>query len=110
MADVIRVIVGDELPLIQLALTNEDTGAVIDLSAGTTSVSVKFYLAATTTVLSTISCSKVTDGSDGLVNFNFAGGVLDVDAGAYEGEIEIDFNGSVHTVYEVLRFRVRAGV
>ena len=45
---------------------------------------------------------------DGKVQFNFANGVLDVDPGEYEGEIVVDQNGSLQTVYDVLRFRVRS--
>jgi hypothetical protein len=110
MADTIKTVVGDELPVITLTLTDESTGSVVDLSAGTTTVSVEFYAAGTTTILSTISCGKVGDGTAGQVTFSFVGGVLDVDAGAYEGNIVIDYNGSEQTVYDTLRFRVRAAV
>ena len=79
----------------------------LDLSASTTSVSVKFRATGTTTVLSTISCTKTNTGSDGKVQFNFTSGVLDVDEGSYEGEIVVNFNGSLHTVYDLLKFRVR---
>ncbi len=37
----------------------------------------------------------------------FTGGVLNVDPGMYEGEIVINFNGQVQTVYDTLRFTVR---
>ena len=110
MSDVIRVVVGDEFPIVQLTLTQDNTELPVDLSAGTTSVSVKFHVAGSTTTLSTISCTKVTDGSDGLVQFDFTGGVLDVAAGAYEGDILIDFNGDIQTVYDTIRFRVREAV
>jgi hypothetical protein len=106
--DVIRLVEGDEKPLIVLTLTDDITGTPIDLSLGTTSVSVKFRKAGTTTLLSTISCSKLSGGTTGQVQFGFSGGVLDVDAGAYEGEVVVDYNGTVQTVYETLRFTVRA--
>ena len=106
--DVIRLVEGDEKPLIVLTLTDDITGTPIDLSAGTTTVSVKFRKAGTTTLLSTISCTKLSSGTTGQVQFSFAGGVLDVDAGAYEGEVVVDYNGAVQTVYETLRFTVRA--
>lgn len=105
--DAIRVVAGDEFPAVTLTLTDENTGAAIDLSAGTTSVSIKFRLAGTLTTLSTISAAKTGDGSGGIVSFNFTGGVLNVDAGAYEGDILISFNGDIQTVFDVLRFRVR---
>lgn len=108
--DIIRVVVGDELPTVTLSLTDESTGNVIDLSAGTTTVTMEFHLAGSTTVLSSVACTKVSGGSGGQVTFNFSGGVLDVDAGAYEGDIIIDFDGSLQTVYDTIRFRVRAAV
>ena len=108
MADVIRVVKGDELPTVTLTLTDDVTGSAIDLSAGTTSVSIKFRAVGSTTVSSTITCTKSTDGADGKVNFNFSSGVLDVDEGMNEGEIIINKNGSLQTVYDLLKFRVRA--
>jgi hypothetical protein len=106
--DVIRLVEGDEKPLIVLTLTDDITGTPIDLSLGTTTISVKFRKAGTTTLLSTISCSKLSGGTTGQVQFGFSGGVLDVDAGAYEGEVVVDYDGTVQTVYETLRFTVRA--
>jgi hypothetical protein len=106
--DVIRLVEGDEKPLIVLTLTDDITGTPIDLSAATTTVSVKFRKAGTTALLSTIPCTKLSSGTTGQVQFGFSGGVLDVDAGAYEGEVVVDYNGTVQTVYETLRFTVRA--
>lgn len=107
MADVIRLVKGDSKPVIQLTLTDDVTGGVLDISQASTTVSVRFRKAGTTTLLSTINCSKVTNGTDGKVEFDFSGGVLNVDAGQYEGEIVVDFNGSTQTVYDLLTFRVR---
>lgn len=107
MADIIKLVKGDELPQITLTLKDDVSGSAVDLSAATTSVSIKFRLRGTTTTLSTITTSKLTDGSDGKVYFNFAGGILDVDPGEYEGEIVINFNSSLQTVYDTLNFRVR---
>lgn len=107
MSDVIRLVAGDDYPIIRLTLTDDVTGAAIDLSDGTTSVSVKFRVTGSTTILSTISCAKVSGGSTGIVQFDFTGDVLDVDPGSYEGDIVIDFDGSLQTVYDTLRFRVR---
>jgi len=110
MADPIRVVVGDELPAVTLSLTDENDGTALDLSAGTTSVTVKFHLAGSATTLSTITCAKVGGGSGGQVTFDFTSGELSVAAGAYEGDILINWNGSIQTVYDTLRFRVRAAV
>lgn len=107
MADTIKLVQGDELPQITLTLRDDVGNAALDLSAATTTVTIKFKLKGGTTTLSTITTTKLTDGSDGKVYFDFSGGVLDVDPGEYEGEIVIDFNGSVQTVYDTLNFRVR---
>ena len=107
MADVIRVVKGNTKPDIIVTLTDDSTGAPIDLSAGTTTVSVKFRKQSTTTVLSTIRCTKIGDGTAGQAQFDFAGGVLNVNPGMYEGEVTISFNGSLQTVYDLISFRVR---
>ena len=106
-ADVIRLVKGDERPVIVLTLTDDVTGSPIDLSLGTTTVVVKFRESGTTTLLDTIACSKLSGGTTGQVQFNFANEVLDVDPGMYEGEVVIDFNGEVQSVYDTLRFTVR---
>ena len=105
MAEVIRLVKGDELPNIIVTLTDDVANAPFNVSAVTTVVKVKFKAVGGTTTLSTITCTNLTDGK---VQFNFANGVLDVDPGEYEGEIVVDQNGSLQTVYDVLRFRVRS--
>lgn len=107
MADVIKVVQGDTKPLITLTLTDEATGDPFDLSAETTTVVVYFRAAGSTATPQTISCVK-TDAANGKVQFDFSGGILDVDPGLYEGEIEVSLDGATHTVYDVLKFRVRA--
>jgi hypothetical protein len=107
MSDVIRLVKGDELPVIILTLTDDQTNAALDLTNST--VAIKFRAVGTTTVLSTITCAKTNDpGTDGKVQFDFSNGVLDVDEGMYEGEIKITENNKLHTVYDVLKFRVRS--
>jgi len=104
MSNQIKLVQGDNLPYIRVALKNAD-GTAMDVSDAT--IVVKFRAAGTTVTLSTLSCTFVTDGTDGLVVFNFPGTTLDVDAGSYEGEIEIDFAGQIQTVYNLLKFLVR---
>jgi len=105
--DVIRLTAGDDKPLIVVTLTDDLTGQPIDLSLSTTVVSVKFRKAGTTTLLSTISCSKLSGGTTGQVQFGFSGGVLNVNPGMYEGQIVVNFNGDDQSVYDTLRFTVR---
>lgn len=106
MAEKIRLVQGDNRPYIRLTLRQAD-GTAMNLS-GETTVNVHFRQAGATAILATIPCSKVAGGVNGEVSFNFPGSTLNVEPGAYEGEIEVDFNGEKQTVYEVLKFSVRA--
>lgn len=108
MSDVIKLVQGDTRPIVMVRLTDEDTGAAIDLSPVGTSVDLKFRAAGGTTVLSTITCT-IVDAEDGKVQFDFTNGILStVGPGLYEGELQINFPASqVQTVYGLLKFRVR---
>ena len=107
MPDVIKLVKGDEKPIIVLTLTDDVAGGALDLSVSSTVVTVKFRAVGSTTLLSTISTTKLDGGTTGKVQFDFSGGVLDVDAGAYEGEIIVTYATDVQTVYDTLRFRLR---
>ncbi len=107
MTTAIKLVRNDNRPYVRLTLTNSSTGAIVDVSSATTTVRVYFRAVGTTTLLSTLTCTKPTGGADGVVQFNFPASTLDVPAGAYEGEVEIDFNGEQQTVYSVLKFKVR---
>lgn len=104
MTEKIKLVQGDNLPYIRVALKNADE-TPMDVSDAT--VVVKFRATGSTDTLSVINCTFVTDGTDGLVVFNFPGTTLSVPAGLYEGEIEIDFAGQIQTVYNLLKFQVR---
>lgn len=106
MANEIKLVRGDNRPYIKITLTDAD-GAPIDLSAGTTSVSVRFRSVTSETILATLATTKLNGGTGGEVQFNFPGATLDVPAGNYEGEIEISFNGEKQTVYQPVKFVVR---
>lgn len=105
MSTRIKLVQGDNRPYIRLTLRQAD-GTPMDVSTAT--VTMHFRQAGETTVLASILCTKLNGGSAGEVSFNFPGNTLDVEAGAYEGEIEIDFDGERQTVYEPLKFTVRA--
>jgi hypothetical protein len=108
MAEKIKLVQGDSLPFIKLTLTDPATGIAINLTDDEVVVRVYFRAAGSETILSTIPCQKVNGGTGGQVRFNFADGVLDVEPGPYEGEVEVDFGGQTQTVYEVLKFNVRS--
>lgn len=104
----IKLVQGDNLPDITLTLTDRQTSDPIDLSASTTTVVVKFRAATGTTILATLPCIKPNGGADGVVKFGFPNSTLDIPPGQYQGEIEINFNGQILTVYDLLQFTVRA--
>jgi len=104
----IKLVQGDNLPEVTLTLTDRQTGDPLDLSASTTVIVVKLRAASGTTVLSTLTCSKPNGGSDGVVKFYFPANTLDIPAGNYQGEIEINYNGQYLTVFDLLQFVLRA--
>jgi hypothetical protein len=109
MSERIKLVQSDNRPVITLALTDQSDGSPLDLSSAGTIVQVKFRASGTDVVLSTIPCSKSNGGADGVVEFKFAAGeLLDIEPGNYEGEIEIDWSGEIQTVYDLLKFKVRA--
>jgi len=129
MADKIKLVQGDTRPQIKCVITDENTGAIVDLSGS--SVLLKFRATGTTAVLFTLTGylqagiedengvvsqqlvgqAYATPGSGGRVAFQFNSGNLNIDPGSYEGEIEITFpapNAGIQTVYTPLKFQVRA--
>lgn len=111
-SEVIKLVDGDERPIIELELLDNASTTTpktpIDLSVGGTVVYVYFREKGETTTIAKITCALITDGTDGKVKFDFTGGVLSgLDIGAYEGQIEIDFNGDLHTLPDTLSFRLQ---
>jgi hypothetical protein len=104
MSQRIKLVSGDNRPYIKLTLKDSD-GVAMNLAGAT--VRVFFRESGTETILATIPCTLVGGGTTGQAQFNFPGTTLDVPAGPYEGEIEIDFGGEIQTVYDLLKFQVR---
>lgn len=117
--DTIYLVQGDSLPEIRLTLRDSNTAAAgltldeddettwapLDLASAT--VLVKMRELGGTTLLHTIACGIVGDGSTGEVIFQFNNDEL-VTAGMFEGEIEVTYQGgSIQTVYDKLKFSVR---
>jgi hypothetical protein len=106
MAEKIKLVQGDvNRPQIQATLTDENTGAVVDITGGT--VVLKFRQAGATTLQATIS-GVITDGPNGVCVFAMPASALSGDPGTYEGEIQVTFsNNDVQTVYDLLKFQIR---
>jgi len=108
MTDKIKLVKDDTRPALVCNITDDTTGDVISLVGAT--VVLKFRALGSTDLQATVTGS-VTDGANGQVTFYPSSNpaMLQGDAGDYEGEIEITFSdGTVQTVYDVLKFKVRA--
>ncbi len=116
----INLVAGDDKPEINLTLRDSNVAAAgltldpadettwnpIDLSDPT--VRVKFRLLGATVILDTLTCVVVTAAA-GTCYMPWNPTTLDVAAGFYEGEIEITYtDGTVMTVFDRLKFKVRA--
>lgn len=105
MAEKIRLVQGDTRPQLRVTLTDETTGDPIDITRATPRL--RFRALGSTTVLTTMT-GTVTDALGGVCVFAWPTGALNVDPGDYEGEVEVTFeDGSIQTVYDVLKFKLR---
>lgn len=107
MTEKIRLVQGDTRPAIVCNLTDDTTGAVINITGATPRL--KFRQAGATTLTATV-IGVVTDGAAGQCVFYPASApeMLQGAAGDYEGEIEITFSDNqIQTVYDVLKFKIR---
>lgn len=105
MADVIKLVQGDSRPALAVTLTDENTGAIIDITGSTP----RMYFRATglTTILATL-VGSVVSGPAGTCAFAWGAALATVAEGDYEGEIEVTFaDTTVQTTYRKLKFRVR---
>lgn len=99
----------DNAPQVKATITREDDGSTVDLTGCT--LVLKFRKKGSTTILFTLNGinEPSTNYEKGIVLFSFGETDLDLDAGYYEGEIEITYPaGAVETVYELLNFKLRA--
>lgn len=107
MAEKIKLVQGDTRPALVCTLTDETTGAAINLSGAT--VRLKFRAAGETQLTATV-VGTVTQPTNGQVVFYPASApeMLAGAAGDYEGEIEITFaDNQIQTVYDILKFKLR---
>ena len=107
MTEKIKLVQGDTRPALVCTITDETTGAAINLTGAT--IVLKFRALGATTLQATVP-GTVTDGAAGQVTFYPASApaMLEGTAADYEGEIEITFpGGQIQTVYDTLKFKVR---
>jgi len=119
--DTINLVSGDDKPELNFTLRDSNTAAAgktldeddattwapIDLTSQT--VRIKFRSLGGDTVLDTMTCGKTAPYTDGKCFMQWNPTTLDVDAGTYEGEIELeDTSGKKLTIFDKLKFKVRA--
>ena len=104
MADTYKYVQGDTGPQIQVTVTSAD-GVAANLTGG--SVTLHFRAAGTTTVLFSRALAFL-DATNGKAVLQWQTGDLDVEAGNYEGELEVVLSSGLReTRYELLKFKIR---
>jgi uncharacterized protein YegP (UPF0339 family) len=107
MATTFKYVQGDTGPQIKVALTEEDTGDPVDLTAGT--VTLHFRAAGEDEVLFSRELYVNPDTAEnGVAILQWETNDLNQDAGAYEGEIEVvRSSGLRETLFDKLKFKIR---
>ena len=107
MASTFKYVQGDTGPQIKVALTEEDSGSAVDLTGGTATL--HFRAAGESQVLFSRGLYVNPDtAADGVAILQWQVGDLEIDAGAYEGEIEvIRSTGLRETLFDKLKFKIR---
>jgi hypothetical protein len=103
----IRLVRNDTRPALVCTITDDKTGAAVNVTGAT--VRLKFRAAGVETLTATV-VGAVTNGTAGEVTFYPASApeMLQGEQGDYEGEIEITFPDSqIQTVYDLLKFKIR---
>lgn len=101
----IPLVRGNTLPQVKLLLSDEVTGLPMNLTGA--SALLKFREAGSTETIFSRALVIFPESSE--VVIPWAPGDLDVDAGDYEGEIEVTYtaSGLTQSVYELIKFKVR---
>lgn len=119
--DTINLVAGDDKPELNFTLRDSNTaaeGMTLDEDDPTTwlpidltnqTVTVHFRALGGDTVLDSITCGRHTPYTEGKCFMQWNPTTLDVDAGTYEGEIELTdvVDHKKQTVFDKLKFKVR---
>lgn len=103
------IVQGDSAPQLEVTLTRDDDGSVVDLTQMLTG-KLRFRAKGEKTILSTLyGFNPFGTKAQGKVYFGFGQPDLaTLQAGYYEGEIEITYTyGKKETCYEVINFHLR---
>ena len=108
MAEKIKLVQGDTRPQIRLVLKEEGTEVPIDLTDATITLHMR-AVGSGTLLFSRPGQVDVTEPELGKAYISWAPGDLDIPAGEYEGELEIEWSntGARQTVFDLLKFKLR---
>lgn len=107
MAEKIKLVQGDTSPQLKFTLTNEVTGNPINLSGATVTLHFR-AVGSTTTIFSRQALVNPETASTGVCVVVWNSGDLNIEAGDYEGEVEVVLaDGARETIFELLKFKVR---
>lgn len=106
MYPTVRMVRGDSRSYVELAMAYGD-GTPVNLSRSDVSVSVRFRAPGSDAVLFTRPTTKVDGGVDGIVRLSLPSEVDGAQAGLFDVEAEIDFDGQTQTIYEKFTVSVR---
>lgn len=111
MAEKIKLVQGDTGPQVRLTLTDDITGKAIDLTGATVTLHFR-ALGGDKALFSRQIYVNPQTTTEGKAVITWAEGDLNVEAGEYEGEIEIfwEATGLRQTIYDLLKFKVRGDV
>ena len=101
----IKITKNDNAPTLTGQLYDQNTGLPIDLSASATTVTLKIRRKGTSTILQTLTGTKIDDGSAGIVQFQPS--AFAYTQGTLEGELTLLKGGLTQTAEDYPVFRLR---
>ena len=105
MAEVIKLVHGDTLPLLRLTLTDSVANAAVNLTGASVFLHVR---PVNSTVLAFTNTAVVTNAVAGICTVTWTNTDLVRAAGSYDAEVEIVFsNGSRETIYDLVSLYIR---
>jgi hypothetical protein len=105
MSDLVKLVQGDFGHKLSVTLLDDASGAALNVSGAT--VRLFFRKSDGTSLTATVVATFPAGGADGKVEFTWPAGALAA-VGRYDGEVEIDTGTKKQTVYDLIKFNVRA--
>jgi hypothetical protein len=112
MADVIKLVQGDNAPQLKLTLTDGTTGDPIDLTGATATLHVKPKDSSTLAFSRAATMLSNADRTNGICYIQWGATDLDRAAGYYDAEVEIYWSSTStrETIYDMLSILIREDI